>query len=275
MPGRAIGATLSAMIEWHGTERITVGGRTFDVIDARPAGADSDATAIRKHAWCLARYESLVAELAPRRVVELGIDQGGSTVFLSRLCSELDRLLALDIGDLPAGLLRYLETGDGAAITAQGGVDQSDRARVASLVDDAFGDERLDLVVDDASHRLAPTRASFDLLFPRLRPGGVFVIEDWSWDHRVGRVIADRMAAGEVEVPDDRDAPPQPMPLSRLVLEAVLAGAHAPEVVADVRARQGWAEIVRGDAELDSSFALENHLGWTGEGVLDRRFTLS
>jgi predicted methyltransferase len=38
-------------------------------------------------------------------------------------------------------------------------------------------DQLLDLVVDDTSH-LGPTRASFNTLFPRLRPGGVYVIED-------------------------------------------------------------------------------------------------
>jgi hypothetical protein len=41
----------------------------------------------------------------------------------------------------------------------------------------------LDLVVDDCSHLYEPTRASFNELFPRLRPGGAYVIEDWVWAH--------------------------------------------------------------------------------------------
>jgi len=41
----------------------------------------------------------------------------------------------------------------------------------------------LDLVVDDASHTYEQTKASFEILFPLLRPGGIYVIEDWSWAH--------------------------------------------------------------------------------------------
>ena len=44
--------------------------------------------------------------------------------------------------------------------------------------------DELDLVVDDASHTYEETKASFEFLFPLLRPGGIYVIEDWSWAHR-------------------------------------------------------------------------------------------
>ena len=36
-------------------------------------------------------------------------------------------------------------------------------------------------MLDDASHELDYTRASFNTLFPRLRSGGLYIIEDWSW----------------------------------------------------------------------------------------------
>jgi hypothetical protein len=41
-----------------------------------------------------------------------------------------------------------------------------------------FGAMPLDLVSDDASHLLRETRASFNALFPRLRSGGEYIIED-------------------------------------------------------------------------------------------------
>ncbi|HEY7002119.1 MAG TPA: class I SAM-dependent methyltransferase [Candidatus Udaeobacter sp.] len=49
------------------------------------------------------------------------------------------------------------------------------------VLDELAGE--LDLVVDDASHTYQETRASFELLFPLLNPGGIYVIEDWSWAH--------------------------------------------------------------------------------------------
>ena len=41
----------------------------------------------------------------------------------------------------------------------------------------------IDLVVDDASHLYEQTKATFAMLFPLVRPGGNYVIEDWSWAH--------------------------------------------------------------------------------------------
>ena len=37
--------------------------------------------------------------------------------------------------------------------------------------------------MDDASHTYEETKTSFEFLFPLLHPGGIYVIEDWSWAH--------------------------------------------------------------------------------------------
>ena len=59
--------------------------------------------------------------------------------------------------------------------------DQSDRTRLAEIAKAEF-DGRLDLVIDDASHELHATKASFETLFPLLRSGGWYIIEDWIWE---------------------------------------------------------------------------------------------
>jgi len=41
--------------------------------------------------------------------------------------------------------------------------------------------DEVDLVVDDACHAYEETKASFEFLFPLLQPGGIYLIEDWSW----------------------------------------------------------------------------------------------
>jgi len=43
--------------------------------------------------------------------------------------------------------------------------------------------EPIDLVVDDASHCYEETKATFEIVFPYIRPGGIYVIEDWAWAH--------------------------------------------------------------------------------------------
>ena len=62
------------------------------------------------------------------------------------------------------------------------GKSQCDSEMLKRIVQGELADE-LDLVVDDASHTYEETRASFELLFPLLSPGGIYVIEDWSWAH--------------------------------------------------------------------------------------------
>ena len=37
-------------------------------------------------------------------------------------------------------------------------------------------------MIDDGSHLLEETRACFETLFPRLRKGGLYMLEDWNWE---------------------------------------------------------------------------------------------
>jgi hypothetical protein len=62
------------------------------------------------------------------------------------------------------------------------GIDQGDRAALCEIVGREF-DGPIDLVIDDASHVYGPTRASFETLFPYLRQGGLYIIEDWQWSY--------------------------------------------------------------------------------------------
>jgi len=42
----------------------------------------------------------------------------------------------------------------------------------------------IDLVVVDASHLYSETKTSFENIFPLVKSGGLYVIEDWAWAHR-------------------------------------------------------------------------------------------
>jgi hypothetical protein len=65
------------------------------------------------------------------------------------------------------------------------GIDQGDHHALDRIMTENFLDGEIDSVIDDCSHLYGPTRASLNLLLPRVRPLGLYVIEDWGW--RTGR----------------------------------------------------------------------------------------
>ena len=62
------------------------------------------------------------------------------------------------------------------------GVDQADERGLLRIVEQEFGG-KLNMVMDDASHFYEPTLTSFQILFPLLPSGGLYIIEDWAWEH--------------------------------------------------------------------------------------------
>jgi cephalosporin hydroxylase len=124
-------------------------------------------------------YESLRA-LRPKNILELGMFEGGSMVYYDKLYAP-ERLVGIDIRATPiAALERYREGRDHIKTFYKLSQD-SPRARDIAQANFPSG---IDLVVDDASHLYAQTQASFEMLFPLIKPGGLYVVEDWAWSHR-------------------------------------------------------------------------------------------
>jgi cephalosporin hydroxylase len=141
----------------------------IDVSAKERRPSTEDAFTIVKSEPYLRVDERLAANFSPRSILELGIFQGGSYVLLDKLFQPR-RMSALEISPQPvAPLLRYV-----AAVKDQSvhfATSQCDRVILQQIVRDELTDE-LDLVVDDASHTYENTKASFELLFPSLQPGG-------------------------------------------------------------------------------------------------------
>ncbi len=118
-----------------------------------------------------------------RSFLELGMWDGGSLALWMELLNP-DRLVGVDlsdVGDSPY-LKRYLdESGLHERVRTHWKVDQADRERLTELLSDHR--DTLDLVIDDASHLYGPTLSSFETIFPMLQPGGLYIIEDWAWEH--------------------------------------------------------------------------------------------
>jgi hypothetical protein len=146
--------------------------------------------------------------------------------------------IEIDPGPLPP-LASYLDRTMGERFHVCHGIDQGDTDAVLEALEAHLGSTPVDLVVDDASHEVGRTRAAFDALFPRLRPGGHYVIEDWP----VGSFT---FAVEEVE-DHARDLG---QPLVLLAQEIVLAAAAHPEVFARVDFRPDLLVVTRGAVPL-------------------------
>jgi cephalosporin hydroxylase len=232
------------MIEWQGKNLFSLQGvafRTINSIAAETDAAKIQEVAVFKHPWMIDRYAKLFAALQPRNIFELGIKWGGSSAFL-QLLADADKLVCIDIATTPAPMLtRFInEHRLEDRLKPYYGIDQSDRNRLREIAAAEFASTPLDLVLDDASHFLDESRASFNSLFPLLRTGGVYVIEDWPWAHAASHL------------PDDtRGLYPQREPLTKLIFEIVMACPSTAGMIEKIEIDRNSAAIWKGDCTLE------------------------
>ena len=222
------------------------------------------------------RYRAMCERFAGGNIVELGIAEGGSTALIA-LVAHPRHLVAVDLEPRPLDALSEFarEHGFTDTLHAHYGIDQSDAAQLAAAVDGSLAGEPVDLVFDDCSHKYGPTRASFECLFPRLAPGGLFVIEDWNADHvfrdAVRGALADPSAPNHEALMEELrqslaqsqagTAPRPPEPLTRLAMELAVARCSMTDAIASVTLDEFWITVERGPAELDpDGFRLDDHV---------------
>jgi len=186
-------------------------------------------------------YKDIADRLKVKDLLEIGIYKGGSVVFFDNTF-DLDRLTAIDISqDRLPHLDGYVEKyGKSKKINLHYGVDQGDRSTLNALIDRDFPDG-LDLVIDDASHFYGPTKATFETVFPRLRPGGVYVVEDWSWAH-----------SNPSDGGDNEDA-------TRLLHEIIALHASSGGMARSIDLRPGFFSVTRGITPIPANFRLEDY----------------
>lgn len=211
-----------------------------------------DRFCLRKPRDEVERYARFLAEHKSDAIFELGIYDGGSTALIAQL-AEPSKLIAVDItAPRTPALKRFIsQRGLDAAVRPFWEVDQADVARLTEIVERELDSQPLDLVIDDASHLLGPTRNSFETLFPRLAPGGIYVIEDWAWAHAPQGTWPDTPA------------------LTTLIFELVVAAAHSPAAIAELAIDGGWCAVKRGPAALEpDGFSLAQLCGERGRLLL-------
>jgi hypothetical protein len=230
------------VLAWTSEDTFELGGVEF-VCRALKGGFPStpERMLLVKSRWQAEWYEQFLRQLQPRSVVEIGIFDGASLA----MCAEIaqpDRLVGVDLKAEPSSALAtYIEQrGLENRVRPYYGVDQTDGVRLNQIIDAELGNESVDLVVDDASHELDATRATFDILFPRVRPGGVYLLEDWP-THRLPQITR---------------------PLAPLVFALALAASESPDAITSVEINRNYVIVRRGEGALASgAFALASCYG--------------
>jgi hypothetical protein len=203
-----------------------------------------------------AQFWSLRADFHARNILELGMWDGGSIAFWFEYFKP-DKLVGIDLQkkEDSSYLKRYKSSrGLDQSIRTYWGTDQGDSARLRQIVHTEFQDS-LDLVIDDASHMYALTKKSFETLFPLVRHGGLYIIEDWAWGHWQEFQRLDHPWSNEI-------------PLTRLIFELIAAAGSCQEDpwISNISVFQGFAVIERGEALLPaaSEFKIETLISGCG-----------
>ncbi len=126
-----------------------------------PAFFDTDK--IEPHGY-FQTYVQLAGQLGPAtRVLELGVENGESLKMWQALfpLGDITGVDLIDSKAWPAGTHKIICSQDDPELPGKLG--------------GTFG-----LIIDDCSHHGIATRKSFELLWPLVKPGGYYVVEDWT-----------------------------------------------------------------------------------------------
>lgn len=189
-----------------------------------------------------------------RNALELGVWDGGSLAFWMEVLQPV-KLVGVDIMDRgdSAYFQRYVTSRRlHDRLKTHWRTDQRDAERLRHIVSTEFQGP-LDLVIDDASHCYEATKASFETLFPLLRPGGLYLIEDWAWGHWPEHNGPTHCFANEIE----------PTRLIEELVHAVGSSQRTPvQVISRLDIYEGFAVVERGPhAPLeDVPFHLDSYI---------------
>jgi SAM-dependent methyltransferase len=261
-PGVDIAARLEALT-WTDERSAALGDLAFRLPSLSSAGEDggeADSFALLKDRPIIQAYVDYWRGRPPtaaENVFEIGLWDGGSIALWHEILKPRTHV-GVDLEDRRSGYFeRYLAAADrGKGIHTYWDVDQADKGRLAEIVARHFSGP-LDLVLDDGSHLYGPTRASMEVLFPLLRPGGLYVVEDWAWGHW----------GEEFRL----HASPEREGLTRLVGEIAGIVGSSQEFVASLDVRRPFFVVQRGHDPSRDPIDLDAIRSWRSPGLGDSR----
>jgi len=184
------------------------------------------------------------------KILELGIRFGGSIPYLFDLC-DADFIAGVDIAAEDISIRQKLNRStlkDHFELYFD--TNQTDRPKLNKILDNHFSDGVV-LVVDDASHLLLDTRKSFEILFPHLTDGGLYIIEDYSWAHNeaFAMLASDRY----------RNQPA----MSQLAMEIIMLMNSTKNWITRISCDYNTIIVERGNATIPNDFSMyEESQNW-------------
>jgi SAM-dependent methyltransferase len=231
-------------LEWVNDDQFRIGSTEFIM---SPDRAVMDKLHTSHERFLLGKYRVLVEDMLKMResiriknIVDIGIYKGGS-IALYALLFNPTKLVGIDhLSDRVKPLDDFINNhGLQKTVTLFYGTDQSDAPRICEIIKSEFSGQDLDLIVDDASHLYRETRETFQTLFPALRTGGIYIIEDWGWAHWAGDVWQ-KCEAFPADAPS----------LTNILIEISMLCASRPDIVASFEVQPYLVKVFRGPARL-------------------------
>jgi hypothetical protein len=246
-------------IEWM-PEGLRLGGWHFRYQHGRPParGHDLEFTFYKLRPM-IEEYQHFF-EHRPARVrsmLEVGMWDCGSLAFWLQILQP-DRAVGVDLTvrvDSPYFDRFLQETGLTERVATHWEVDQADGARLRALL--RKHEDMLDLVIDDASHLYRPTRATFQTVFPLVQPGGLYIIEDWAWEHWPEFAGRGAQWADETAMAD--------------FVHELVSFSASDDAVRQVSIYKNFVVVERGEGPLTSPFDIHSRIRTRGSNAMIRQ----
>jgi predicted O-methyltransferase YrrM len=224
---------------------------SFDTKELKTGYSIHDTFLLGKPKHMVEKTVALAQHQSVRKIFEMGILQGGSTVLYDQIFSP-EKIVAIEHDPKPVdALANYIANHDkGDMVKPYYAINQADAIAMGKVLLAEFPDRDIDLIVDDASHLYQETREAFNISFPFLKKGGLYIIEDWAWAHWHGdywQKSQNPFLKGKVA-------------MSNLLIELFMLAASHPEFIENIFIDHNIITVKRGDGALPTGkFNIADH----------------
>jgi cephalosporin hydroxylase len=183
-------------------------------------------------------YSSLIPNDRDVWIFEIGVFEAGSALALAAMHPNV-HVVGIDFTNKPHLDELIKSLGFDNRVHIFHNVDQKDEKKVLDIISRSFKSYPIDLVIDDGSHMYLESKESFEVVFPLVKDGGFYVIEDWNWAHYSGDYQSSKW--------NDKPA------LTNLVFELIMMHGTDNSLIRDIFIRDISCVVRRGAGNIEGS----------------------